>query len=71
MKSISTNGTCGIESYSALSGLRRGLLDLTRGDALRFATRLPLAFIFRALGAQSLSFETVASAGGIRENLGF
>jgi len=24
----------------------------TRGDALRFAARLPLAFIYRALGAE-------------------
>jgi hypothetical protein len=27
------------------------MFSLTRGDALRFASRLPLAFIFRAFGA--------------------
>src|SRR6476619_560664 len=30
---------------------RRFALFATRGDALRFASRLPLAFIFRAVGA--------------------
>jgi hypothetical protein len=44
-------------SYYALSGL--GRFDfVTRGDALRFASRLPLAVIFRAFGA----------GGGIRGN---
>gem|GEM_PF-3527580 len=28
------------------------MIPLTRGDALRYASRLPLAFIFRALGAE-------------------
>src|SRR6202008_1575016 len=32
------------------------LLVPTRGDALRFASRLPLAFIFRAFGAVAAGF---------------
>ena len=38
-------------SYSALSELRAHYV-LPRGDAPRFAQRLPLAVIFRAFGAQ-------------------
>jgi len=30
-----------------------------QGDVLRFDTRLPVAFIFRAVGALSLTFEAV------------
>ena len=37
--------------YFALSELRGRLRQLSRGDALRFAQRLPLATIFRAVGA--------------------
>ena len=36
--------------YYALLGLH-GLIPLSRGDVLRFASHLPLAFIFRAVGA--------------------
>jgi hypothetical protein len=32
------------------------LFSLPRGDALRFASRLPLAFIFRAFGAPVSTF---------------
>jgi hypothetical protein len=39
-------------SYSALSGLVH-FFSLTRGDALRYAARLPLAFTFRAFGAET------------------
>jgi len=37
--------------YSALSGLDGGRDAVTRGDVLRFASHLPLAFISRAVGA--------------------
>ena len=37
-------------SYYALSGLVASVI-FTRGDVLRFAQHLPLAFIFRAFGA--------------------
>ena len=39
--------------YFALSELRGRLRQLSRGDALRFAQRLPLATISRAFGAVS------------------
>jgi hypothetical protein len=39
----------------ALSGLEF-LIVFTRGDALRFGSRLPLAFIFRAVGAANRIF---------------
>ena len=38
-------------SYSALSELQRNFGFVSRGDAFRFASRLPLAVIFRAFGA--------------------
>jgi hypothetical protein len=41
----------GLQSYAALSELRQGKLSGSRGDALRSAARLPLAFISRAFGA--------------------
>jgi hypothetical protein len=37
---------------------------LPRGDALRFAQRLPLAFIFRAFGAQSIPLRLSGKAPG-------
>ena len=40
-----------IVSYSALSELQCIYFPITRGDALRYAQRLPLAFILRAFGA--------------------
>jgi hypothetical protein len=40
-----------IVSYCALSELQVPLFLLPRGDASRFARRLPLAVIFRAFGA--------------------
>jgi len=48
------------QSYCALSGLER--FDfVTRGGAFRFASRLPLAFIFRAFGAEMATFEAKPS----------
>ena len=41
-----------ISAFQALLRLGCG----TRGDALRFASRLPLAFIFRAFGAANRMF---------------
>ena len=51
--------------YYALSGLEHIFYFVTRGDALRFAARLPLAIIFRAFGAvwhnfQSLRFSVLS-----------
>ena len=40
-----------MQAYYAHSGLAQNFDWLTRGDALRFASRLPLAVIFRAFGA--------------------
>ena len=40
-----------VASYHALSELHGLLCFVTRGDAPRFARRLPLAIIFRAFGA--------------------
>jgi hypothetical protein len=37
--------------YYALSALDQIVFSFTRGDALRFASRFTLAFIFRAFGA--------------------
>ena len=42
--------------YCGPSGLSSRWWYLTRGDALRFASRLPLAFIFRAFGAGAPGF---------------
>jgi hypothetical protein len=39
-------------SYFALSELHAPLFFLPRGDAPRYARRLPLAIIFRAFGAK-------------------
>ena len=39
------------DAYFGPSGLCASLVWLTRGDALRFASRLPLAVICRAFGA--------------------
>ena len=44
-------GLKGRNRYYALSALDQMSFAVTRGDTLRFASRLPLAFIFRALGA--------------------
>src|ERR1041385_2875096 len=44
------------------SGPRLGVRGLTRGDALRFASRLPLAVIFRAFGARMRRAPTAANA---------
>ena len=49
--------------YSALSGLEPNFSFVTRGDALRFASRLPLALIPRAVGAL-ISTSTRAAASG-------
>ena len=51
MRWSTTNGTYGIEIYFALSGLFTWAVSRSRGDVLRFASHLPLAFIFRAFGA--------------------
>jgi hypothetical protein len=39
------------DCITPFSGLKLNVDFVTRGDALRFATRLPLASIFRAFGA--------------------
>ena len=43
--------------YSALTGLR-GLYVSPRGVALRYAARLPLATVCRALGARAVTEKT-------------
>ena len=48
-------------AYFGPSGLNLDY-DSTRGDALHFASRLPLAFIFRAFGARLLTFEQSPTA---------
>ena len=45
------NTAASIAAFQALNAF----WYLTRGDALRFASRLPLAFIFRAFGAWSFA----------------
>jgi hypothetical protein len=51
VKSTRRRGLKGRNSISPFSGLIGFLKFATKGDALRFASRLPLAFIFRAVGA--------------------
>jgi len=41
------------KQYYALSALDHICLSVTRGDTLRFASRLPLAVICRAVGADT------------------
>jgi hypothetical protein len=51
-----------IASISAFQASTRFFGYLTRGDALRCASRLPLAFIFRAFGA--VTFDSTSRAFG-------
>ncbi|HEV8189259.1 MAG TPA: hypothetical protein VGP83_16010 [Pyrinomonadaceae bacterium] len=48
-----------IAGYSALSELHGPIYGFPRGDAPRFAQRLPLAIIFRAVGAFDESASSV------------
>src|ERR1041384_4703986 len=56
-----TNDMSGTRNYFAPSALNKNLLTRSRGDALRFASRLPLAIILRAVGAVTTLDEIIRS----------
>ena len=51
-----------IGSYSALSELHANFVFLPRGDAPRSAQRLPLAIIFRAVGAPQIELRPLVQS---------